>query len=197
MSLLKRDVRQWWLQPAKTRLVDLRGGKESFTFLGCTLCKKRSIQRNPRLHFTQRWPSPKAMKELRARKRELTSKQQSGKHGKQLIVALNPVLRGSRNYFRTGDADRGFSSMDHFVVQCLRRWQYRRGGQRPTRRSYFTHKQLYAMGLHRLLGTVQSPTQATPGRSSLSRVPENGTHGLKGDAMETGQLRRYRAIIEP
>jgi hypothetical protein len=122
MSLLKRDVRQWWLQPAKTRLVDLRGGKESFTFLGCTLRKKRSIQRNPRLHFTQRWPSPKAMKELRARKRELTSKQQSA---------------------------------------------------------------------------VQSPTQATPGRSSLSRVPENGTHGLKGDAMETGQLRRYRAIIEP
>jgi len=42
---------------------------------------------------------------------------------------------------------------------------------------------------------VQYPTQATPRRSSLSRVPENGTHGLKGDAMETGQPRWYRAII--
>jgi len=183
------------LHPAKRRLVDLRRGKESFTFLGCTIRKKRSIQRNPRLHFTQRWPSPKAMKKLRARIRELTSKQQSGKDVKQLIVELNPVLRGWGNHFRTGNADREFNSLDHFVVQSLRRWQYRRGGQRPTRRPFFTHDQLYAMGLHRLMGTVRYPMQATPRRSSLSRVPENGTHGLKGDAMETGQPRCYRAII--
>jgi RNA-directed DNA polymerase len=55
------------LHPAKTRLVDLRRGKESFTFLGCTIRKKRSIQRNPRWHFMQRWPCPKAMKKLRTR----------------------------------------------------------------------------------------------------------------------------------
>jgi hypothetical protein len=71
----------------------------------------------------------------------------------------------------------------------LRRWQYRRGGQRPTKRPCFIHPQLYDMGLHRLMGTVQYPAQATPRRSSLSRVPGNGMHGLKGDAMETGQLR--------
>jgi hypothetical protein len=35
------------------------------------------------------------------------------------------------------------------------------------------------MGLHKLMGTVKYPAQATPRRSSLSRVPENGTHGLK------------------
>ena len=54
------------LHPAKTRLVDLRRGKESFVFLGCTIRKRRSIQRNPRWHFMQRWPSPKATKKLRA-----------------------------------------------------------------------------------------------------------------------------------
>ncbi|MBA0084666.1 MAG: group II intron reverse transcriptase/maturase, partial [Acidobacteria bacterium Pan2503] len=59
------------LHPAKTRLVDLRGGKESFVFLGCTIRKKRSIQRNPRRHFMQRWPSPKATKKLRERVREI------------------------------------------------------------------------------------------------------------------------------
>ena len=48
------------LHPVKTRMVDLRRGKESFVFLGCTIRKKRSIQRNPRWHFMQRWPSPKA-----------------------------------------------------------------------------------------------------------------------------------------
>jgi RNA-directed DNA polymerase len=67
------------LHPAKTRLVDLRRGKESFVFLGCTIRKRRSIQRNPRWHFMQRWPSPKATKKLRDRVRELTSKRQSGK----------------------------------------------------------------------------------------------------------------------
>ena len=176
------------LHPAKTRLVDLRRGKESFGFLGCTIRKKRSIQRNPRWHFMQRWPSPKATKKLRERVREITSKRQSGQDVRQLIVELTPVLRGWGNYFRTGNADREFNKMDSFVVKRLRQWQYRRGGQRPTKRPPFTSDQLYGMGLHRLMGTVQYPAQATPRRSSLSRVPENGEHGLKGDAMETDQL---------
>ena len=169
------------LHPAKTRLVDLRRGKESFVFLGCTLRKKRSIQRAPGKHFMQRWPSPKATKKLRERVRELTSKRQSGKDVKQIIAELTPVLRGWGTYFRTGNADREFNKMDGFVVHSLRRWQYRRGGPRPTDRPRFTWDQLYGMGLHRLMGTVKYPPPATPRRSSLSRVPENGTHGLKGD----------------
>ena len=169
------------LHPAKTRLVDLRHGKESFVFLGCTIRKKRSIQRNPRRYYTQRWPSPKATKRLRDRVRELTSKRHSGKEVKQIIAELTPVLRGWGNYFRTGNADREFNKMDSFVVKRLRGWQYRRGGQRPTKRAPFTGDQLYGMGLHRLMGTVKYPAQATPRRSSLSRVPENGTHGLKGE----------------
>ena len=169
------------LHPVKTRMVDLRRGKQSFVFLGCTIRKKRSIQRNPRWHFVQRWPSPKATKKMRDRVRELTSKRQSGKDVKQIIAELTPVLRGWGNYFRTGNADREFNKMDAYVVQSLRRWQYRRGGQRPTKRPMFTWDQLYGMGLHRLMGTVKYPAQATQVRSSLSRVRENRTHGLKGE----------------
>jgi RNA-directed DNA polymerase len=36
------------LHPEKTRMVDLRRGKEGFVFLGCAIRKKRSILRNPR-----------------------------------------------------------------------------------------------------------------------------------------------------
>ena len=168
------------LHPAKTRLVDLRRGKESFVFLGCTLRKKRSIQRAPSKYYVQRWPSPKATKRLRDRVRELTSKRQSGKDVKQIIAELTPVLRGWGNYFRTGNADREFNKMDGFVFRSLRRWQYRRGGQRPTKRAPFTGNQLYGMGLHKLMGTVEYPAQAAQRRSSVSRVPENGKHGLKG-----------------
>ena len=129
----------------------------------------------------QRWPSPKATKKLRERVRELTSKRQSGKKVEQIIAELTPVLRGWGNYFRTGNADREFHKMDTFVVMRLRCWQYRRGGQRPTKRAPFTGDQLYGMRLHKLRGTVKYPAQATPRRSSLSRVPVNGTHGLKGE----------------
>ena len=169
------------LHPAKTRLVDLRRGKESFVFLGCTIRKKRSIQRNPRRYFTQRWPSPKATKKLRDRVREIINKRQSGQDVKQIIADLTPVLRGWGNYFRTGNADRQFNKMDYFVIRSLRRWQYRRGGQRATKRAPFTGDQLHGMGLHKLMGTVKYLAQATPRRSSLSRVPENGKHGLKGE----------------
>jgi RNA-directed DNA polymerase len=169
------------LHPVKTRLVDLRRGRESFVFLGCTIRKKRSIQRMPWRHFMQRWPSPKATKKVRDRVRELTSKRQSGKDVKQIIAELTPVLRGWGNYFRTGNADREFNKMDNFVYKSLRRWHFRRGGQRRTKRPALSSDQLYGMGLHRLQGTVKYPAQATPRRSSLSRVPENGTHGLKGE----------------
>ena len=175
------------LHPTKTRMVDLRRGKESFVFLGCTLRKKRSIQRAPDRYYLQRWPSPKATKKLRDRVRELTSQRQSGKDVKQIVAELTPVLRGWGNYFRTGNADREFNKMDGFVFRSLRRWQYRRGGQRPTKRAPYTSDQLHGMGLHKLQGTVKYPAQATPRRSSVSRVPENGTHGLKGGSMETGQ----------
>jgi RNA-directed DNA polymerase len=169
------------LHPVKTRMVDLRKGKQSFVFLGCTIRKKRSIQRKPWVHFVQRWPSPKATKKMRDRVRELTSKRQSGKDVKQIIAELSPVLRGWGNYFRTGNADREFNKMDYFVVKSLHRWQYRRGGQRPTKRAPFTGDQLHGMGLHKLMGSVKYPAQATQVRSSLSRVRENRTHGLKGD----------------
>jgi len=105
------------LHPAKTKLVDLRRGTESFVFLGCTIRKKRSIQRNPRAHYMQRWPSPKATKKLRDRVRELTGRKQSGKEVKQIVAELTLVLRGWGNYFRTGTADREFNKMDYFVVK--------------------------------------------------------------------------------
>jgi RNA-directed DNA polymerase len=175
------------LHPGKTRLVDLRRGKEGFVFLGCMIHKKRSILRAPGKHFMQRWPSPKAMQKIRDRVRELTDRRQSGKDVKQIIAELNPVLRGWGNYFRTGNADREFNKLDRFVYRRLRRWQIRRGGQRATREKAWTSDQLYGMGLHRLQGTVRYPSQASSIRSSLSCVRENRTHSLKGGYMETGQ----------
>jgi hypothetical protein len=168
------------LHPEKTRMVNLRRGKGSFVFLGCTIRKKRSILRNPRAYYMHRWPSPKATKRLRDRVREITDKRASGADVKQIIAKLNPVLRGWGNYFRTGTSSREFLKMDSFVYMRLLRWMYRRGGQRKTRRVRWSNQQFWEMGLYRLRGTVRYPAQAASVRSSLSRVRENRTHGLKG-----------------
>jgi len=150
------------LHPDKTRMVDLRRGKESFVFLGCTIRKKRSIQRNPRRWYMQRWPSPKATQRLRDRVRELTRPRAAGKDLKQMIEDLTPVVRGWGNYFRTGNADREFNRMDSFVYLRLTRWLYRRGGQRAQRSTDWTSQRFWDMGLHKLQGTVRYPSQATP-----------------------------------
>ena len=168
------------LHPEKTRMVDLRRGKGSFVFLGCTIRKKRSILRNPRAYYMHRWPSPKATKRLRDRVREITGRRASGEDVKQILAKLNPVLRGWGNYFRSGTSSREFLKMDSFVYERLVRWLHRRGGQRATRRVLWTAEQFHGMGLHRLRGTVRYPAQAASVRSSLSRVRENRTHGLKG-----------------
>jgi RNA-directed DNA polymerase len=168
------------LHPEKTRMVNLRRGKGSFVFLGCTIRKKRSILRNPRAYYMHRWPSPKAMKRLRDRVREITNSQNSGADVKQIIAKLNPVLRGWANYFRSGTTSREFLKVDRFVYARLVRWLYRRGGQRPGRWEKWTSERLWGMGLYRLRGTVRYPAQAASVRSSLSRVRENRTHGLKG-----------------
>jgi group II intron reverse transcriptase/maturase len=150
------------LHPEKTRQVDLRREKGSFVFLGCTIRKRRSIQRNPRWWFAQRWPSPKALQRIRDRVRELTEARYSGRPLQWIIDGLNPVLRGWGNYFRSGNADGKFNAVDRFVFHRLTRWLDRRGGQRPQRLEHWTRERFYGMGLHRLQGTVRYPAQATP-----------------------------------
>ena len=171
------------LHPDKTRMVNMAGGKEGFVFLGWNVRKRRSIQRNPRWHFVQRWPSPKAMKRIRTRVHELTEvRGNPARNIGEVIEALNPVLRGWGNYFKTGNSDAKFNQIDSYVWRRVTRWQHRRGGQR-TRFRYdrWPAQRLWEMGSYRLQGTVTYPAHAAPRTSSVSRVREIRTHGLKGD----------------
>ena len=148
--------------PEKTRLVALAGGQESFEFLGCRLKKYRSV-RYPGRMYVQRWPSPRSMKRLRTRIRELTDARHSGvKDVRVLIARLNPVLRGWGNYFRTGNASLKFNQIDHYVRQRLGLFLARRRGyqDRHVAISQWSFEWLRGLGLHRLLGTVRYPGAA-------------------------------------
>jgi group II intron reverse transcriptase/maturase len=148
--------------PEKTRLVALGGGKESFEFLGCRLKKYRSV-RYPGRMYLQRWPSPRSMKRVRARIRELTDARCSGvKDVRVLIARLNPVLRGWGNYFRTGNATLKFNQIDHYVGQRLGLFLARRRGlqDRHAAISRWPFGWFKGLGLHQLFGTVRYPGAA-------------------------------------
>ena len=152
------------LHPDKTRRVDLTWGREGFDFLGCHLRKRLSgpiwERKGHRVYFLQRWPSKRAMKQVRAKVRELTDRRWLGaKDVRVLIRKLNSVLRGWGNHFRTGNAARMFIQLDDYVTWRLHRFMVKRKGRnlKAGEASAWTQDFFCALGLHRLRGTVKYP----------------------------------------
>src|SRR5213080_2530927 len=113
--------------------------------------------------FVQRWPSPRSMRRVRARIRELTDARHDGvKDVRELIARLNPILRGWGNYFRTGNAARKFNQMDSYVWRRLKHFMTRRKGRdlRAGEFKEWTREWFWNLGLHRLRGTVRYPEAA-------------------------------------
>ena len=154
------------LHPDKTRRVELTDGKEGFDFLGCHFRKRlsgRELERGRRRYYLQRWPRTKAMKAVRQKVKELTSRRWNRvKDVRVLIRMLNPVLRGWGNYFRTGNAAKKFNQIDYYVWRRLRRFLVKRKGRnlRPGATSRWTRDFFERLGLHRLRGTVRYPGSA-------------------------------------
>jgi group II intron reverse transcriptase/maturase len=153
------------LHPTKTRLVELGVGKDGFEFLGCHLRVVQSHFKGRRYLF--RWPSPRAMKAVRAKIRDLTeARRWAGmKDIREVIRVLNPLLRGWGGYFRTGNASDKFNQLDRYVRMRLVRLLRRRGGHRcwrpggrPFNPAAWPHGRFVAEhGLYQLLGTIRYP----------------------------------------
>ncbi|MGW2375903.1 group II intron maturase-specific domain-containing protein, partial [Kitasatospora sp. NPDC001683] len=95
------------LHPDKTKVVDLREGREGVDFLGCHFRARFSGEvwekyRKVRFYL-HRWPSQAAMKRLRDKVRERADRRRSGWDIREVIAELNPILRGWGAYFRTGN----------------------------------------------------------------------------------------------
>ena len=154
------------LHPDKTRVVDLREGKEGFDFLGCHLRARMSgklwEQRRIIRYYLHRWPSVRSMKRARARIKALTGRSQVGMELKVVIERLNLFLRGWGNYFRTGNATSKFTTMDRYVVWRLRRLLIKKRGRdlRPGQANRWTRTWFHDQGLHKLLGTIRYPKAA-------------------------------------
>jgi RNA-directed DNA polymerase len=155
------------LHPDKTRVVDLRQGREGLDFLGCHFRARMSgrlweRQRRVR-YYLQRWPSQAAMKRLRGKIRDRTGSNRVGVRDIRLVIeGLNPLLRGWSNYFRTGNAADKFTQMDRYVVWRLSRLLVKKRGRnlRAGQTRQWTEEWFNGLGLFRLRGTVRYPRAA-------------------------------------
>jgi RNA-directed DNA polymerase len=154
------------LHPDKTRVVDLREGREGFDFLGCHFRARMSgrlwEQKRVIRYYLHRWPSQRSMKRARQRVKALTSRKRVGADLRVVIGELNQFLRGWGNYFRTGNAHKKFVQLDRHVCWRLKRLLIKKRGRNlhAGQADRWTPAWFHDQGLHQLMGTIRYPKAA-------------------------------------
>jgi RNA-directed DNA polymerase len=154
------------LHPDKTRVVELREGKEGFDFLGCHLHARMSgrlwEQKRIVRYYLHRWPSQRSMQRARLRIKSFTGRHRVGSELPDLIAGLNLFLRGWGNYFRNGNAATKFNQLDRYVVWRLKRLLIKKRGRnlRAGQADRWTPAWFHDQGLHQLMGTIRYPKTA-------------------------------------
>jgi RNA-directed DNA polymerase len=155
------------LHPDKTRIVDLREGRDGFDFLGCHFRARMSgrlwEQKRVKRYYLHRWPSQRAMKRLREKVKARTGRDRVGVRDIRAVIdVLNPILRGWGNYFRTGNAAIKFTQVDDYVVRRLRSLMIKKRGRnlRAGQAERWTEDWFNGLGLYRLRGTIRYPKAA-------------------------------------
>ena len=154
------------LHPDKTKVVDLREGREGLDFLGCHFRARMSgrlwEQRRIIRYYLHRWPSKQAMKKLRDKIHARTGRNRVGADIREVIADLNPLLRGWGNYFRTGNAAIKFRQADDYAVWRLRTLMIKKRGRNlhAGQAKAWTEEWFNGHGLYRLRGTIRYPGAA-------------------------------------
>lgn len=149
------------LHPDKTRVVDVRDGRQGFDFLGFHHRKVASWRWRGR-RYLQRWPSRRAMQRIRARVKAITApRHRLPEPAKPIVTELNAVLRGWGAYFRVGNAGRQFAQIDSYVCERLALFLSKKTGRSGRRWVTHTRDTFRALGVYHLSGTV-AWASATP-----------------------------------
>jgi len=140
----------------KTRLVKLP--EERFDFLGYTV--GRFYGRGGRSYWGTA-PSKKAIKKLKGRIHDETTRRWNETTVEKRVEELNPVLRGWSNYFSQGPVGRIYRDIDSYTARRLRVWLRRRSGKRGTGyRQYSDHYLYEKLGLIRLMPSARDRSNA-------------------------------------
>ena len=140
LQVLRAEAEKWLAEmglqfkPSKTRIthtLEPHNGLVGFDFLGFNVRQYRVGQHRTRTYRGQPGfktlirPSPQAVKRHQKRVREVI-RQHRGQPQAALIVALNRIIRGWSNYYRSSVAKRIFGTLDYQMIHKLARWAHRR-----------------------------------------------------------------------
>ena len=132
---------------AKTHLCRLPDG--TFDFLGYTF--GRLWSRRTGGAYLGHHPSKKSQQRLRDRIHAETSRNWLWQSEEEVVVKLNRILVGWRNYFSEGTVYRIHSSLDHYLFQRLRQWWCAKHTIRNRKDTRFSDEYVYRqLGLVRL-----------------------------------------------
>lgn len=105
----------------KTKVVDLKKG-ESFSFLGFDIRLNRNRKGKT---YVSKTPRKKKCTEIGKRVREVL-KANGNKPLKEVIQAMNTVIRGWVNYFRVGNSSSAFNKVRNDIEEKIRRFVMKR-----------------------------------------------------------------------
>ncbi|MGH2881977.1 MAG: group II intron maturase-specific domain-containing protein, partial [Solirubrobacteraceae bacterium] len=109
-------------------------------------------------YYLQRWPSQRSMKRGRAKIKAKAARGRAGHDIREVIVDLNPILRGCGNDFRTGNASEKLVQIDRYVDRRLGGLMRKRCGRHIAPAS---GRPRYASGSRRTACTACAAPSAT------------------------------------
>jgi hypothetical protein len=148
------------LHPDKTRVVDVRDGRQGFDFLGFH-CRKVESWRWRGKRYLNRWPSRRAMQRVRDRIKAITApRHRLPEPVGPIVDELNRLLRGWGAYFRVGNSTRKFQDVDRYVRDRLATFLAQKAGRGGHQRERYTWAFFAKLGVYQLTGTVKGYTAA-------------------------------------
>jgi RNA-directed DNA polymerase len=117
------DKLQVQINQEKTKVVNLKGG-DCFSFLGFDIRLNRNREGKT---YVGKTPRMKKRKEI-GRRVKAVLKAHRDKPLKEVIQAVNAVIRGWVNYFRIGNSNDTFGKVKYFIEKKVRRFVMKRKG---------------------------------------------------------------------
>ena len=159
LKLVKAKMEELGLElnEDKTKIVDTRGGKEGFDFLGFHFRRIKSGKYKK--YYTQKWPSNKSMNNIRAKIRNILGPRAILNWSiDEVVKEINPILKGWMNYFKFGNSTRKFARIDNYVHERVALW-WNKKHQRTGRGWYaiftgFTRNRFKNCGIQLMVGNV-------------------------------------------
>lgn len=143
------------LNTEKTKIVDMRCGKEGFDFLG--FHHRQVMSHRHKRRYTLKWPKKAAVNKIKQEIREKLGTRVILKLSlEEVVKLLNPTLRGWMNYFKFGNASKVFNQIDSYVHERLAIWwskKHQKSGRRW--KIDFTWKKHRESGVLLMNGNVQ------------------------------------------